>query len=149
MKTLAMNEGVGRHLDPGFNAVAVAAPFARRVMRRRLRPSAWEPEIRHGLTDLARVSLDMTGTLPPPPRQIERGELPVIVRPGGRDEPLHRLEAMVNRLAMSVLVAAFVVGSAVIITAYRPGRGEDRLGSFIVVGLVAASVLGFSLMLVI
>jgi ubiquinone biosynthesis protein len=149
MKTLAMNEGVGRHLDPGFNAVAVAAPFARRVMRRRLRPSVWEPEIRHGLTDLARVSLNLPGTLRRLTRQVERGEFTVTVRPGGLDEPLRRVEAMVNRLAMSLLVAAFVVASAVIITAYRPGRGEDRLGWFIVVGLVAASVLGFWLLVVI
>ncbi len=83
MKTLAMNEGVGRHLDPRFNASAVAAPFVRRVMRRRLRPTVWEPEVRRGLTDLARASLDLPGTLRRLTRQIERGEFTVTVRPRG------------------------------------------------------------------
>jgi ubiquinone biosynthesis protein len=149
MKTLAMNEGVGRYLDPGFNAAGVAAPFARRVMRRRLRPTVWEPEIRRGMTDLARVSLDLPGTLRRLTRQIDRGEFTVTVRPRELEEPLRRLEAMVNRLAMSVLVAAFVVANAVIMTAFHPGGGETWLGWFFAVGLVAASVLGFWLLLVI
>jgi ubiquinone biosynthesis protein len=149
MKTLAMNEGVGRHLDPWFNASAVAAPFVRRIMRRRLRPAVWEPEIRHGLTDLARASLDLPGTLRRLTRQIERGEFTVTVRPRDLDEPLRRLEAMVNRLAMTVLVAAFVVANALIIVAFHPGRGETWLGWFIAVGLIATVVLGFWLLLVI
>lgn len=149
MKTLAMNEGVGRHLDPRFNASAVAAPFVRHVMRRRLRPTVWEPEVRHGLTDLARASLDLPGTLRRLTRQIDRGEFTVTVRPRELDEPLRRLEAMVNRLAMSVLVAAFVVANAVIMTAFHPGGGETWLSWFFVVGLVAASVLGFWLLVVI
>lgn len=149
MKTLAMNEGVGRHLDPRFNASAVAAPFVRRVMRRRLRPTVWEPEIRRGVTDLARVSLDLPGTLRRLTRQIERGEFTVTVRPRDLDEPLRRLEAMVNRLVMTVLVAAFVVAIALVMIAFRPGRGESWVGWFIAVGLITALVLGAWLLLAI
>jgi ubiquinone biosynthesis protein len=149
LKTLAMNEGVGRHLDPGFNASTVAAPFVRRVMRRRLRPSAWEPELRRGLTDLARASLDLPGMLRRLTRQIDRGEVTVTVRPRELDEPLRRLEAMVNRLAMSVLVAAFVIGSAVLMTVFHPGQGEAWLGWFFAVGLIVAAVLGLWLLLAI
>ena len=147
LKTLAMNEGVGRRLDPGFNAAAVAAPFVRRAMRQRLRPSAWEPELRRGLIDLARVGLELPGTLRRLARQLDRGELTVGLRPQGWDEPLHRLEAMVNRLAMSVLLAAFVVGSAVLMTVYHPGGQETWLGWFFALGLIAATVLGVWLLL--
>jgi ubiquinone biosynthesis protein len=149
MKTLAMNEGVGRHLDPRFNAAAVAAPFARRVMRRRLLPTVWEPEVRRGMTDLARIGLDLPGTLRRLTRQIERGEFTVTVRPRDLDEPLRRLESMVNRLVMSLLVAAFVVANAVILTSFHPGGGETGRGWIFAVGLVAAAVLGFWLLLVI
>ena len=51
LKALAMNDGVGRRLDPSFNLIEVAAPFAREAMRQRLRPDSWEPEVRRGLTD--------------------------------------------------------------------------------------------------
>lgn len=149
LKTLAMNEGVGRHLDPSFNASTVAAPFVRRVMRQRLRPSAWEPELRRGLADLARASIDVPGALRRLTRQIDRGEVTVAVRPQGLDDPLRRLEAMVNRLAMSVVVAAFVVGSAVLMTVYHPGAGNTWLGWFFAVGLIVAAVLGLWLLLAI
>ncbi|MCC7021723.1 MAG: AarF/ABC1/UbiB kinase family protein [Thermomicrobiales bacterium] len=149
MKTLVMNEGIGRRLDPEFQAAAVAAPFARRVMRRRLRPAAWEPELRHGLADLARVGLDLPGALRRLVRQLDRGEVAVTLRSDGLDEPLRRLEAMVNRLAMSLLLAAFVVGSAVLMTVYHPGGQERWLGRFFALGLIAAAALGLWLLLAI
>ena len=149
LKTMAMNEGVGRALDPGFNAVAVAAPFARRAMRQRLRPSVWEPELRRGLADLARIGLDLPATLRRLSRQLSRGELTVALRPQGLDEPLFRLEAMVNRLAMSILLAAFVVGSAVLMTVYHPSGQESWLGWFFALGLIAAALLGLWLLLAI
>lgn len=62
----------------------------------------------------------MPGALRRLTRQIDRGELTVAVRSQGLDDPLRRLEAMVNRLAMSVVEAAFVVGSAVWMTVFHP-----------------------------
>lgn len=149
LKTLAMNEGVGRRLDPGFNATAVAAPFVRRAMRQRLRPGAWEPELRRALIDLARVGLDLPGGMRRIARQLNRGELTVGLRPQGLDEPLHRLEAMINRLAMSIILAAFVVGSAVLMTVFHPGGQQTWLGWFFALGLLAATVIGLWLLLAI
>jgi ubiquinone biosynthesis protein len=149
LKTIAMNEGVGRALDPGFNAAAIASPFIRRAMRQRLRPSAWEPELRRGLAELARIGLDLPAALRRLMRQLSRGELTVALRPEGLDEPLLRLEAMVNRLAMSILLAAFVVGSAVLMTVYHPGGQETWLGWFFALGLIAAALLGLWVLLAI
>jgi ubiquinone biosynthesis protein len=118
-------------------------------MRQRLRPSAWEPELRRGLVDLARIGLELPGTLRRFARQLDRGELTVGLHPQGLDEPLRRLEAMVNRLAMSVLLAAFVVGSAVLMTVYHLGGQETWLGWFFALGLIAAAVLGLWLLLAI
>ena len=142
LKTLAMNEGVGRRLDPGFNATAVAAPFVRRAMRQRLNPGAWEPELHRGLIDLARVGLDLPGGMRRLACQLNRGELTVDLRPQGLDEPLHRLEAMINRLAMSIMLAAFAVSSAVLMTVYHPGGQQTWLGWFLALGLLAATVIG-------
>jgi hypothetical protein len=58
-----------------------AAPFVHRAVQLRLRPSAWEPELRRGLIDLARLGLDLPGALRRLTRQLERGEFTVSVRP--------------------------------------------------------------------
>lgn len=149
LKTLAMNEGVGRRLDPGFNAAAVAAPFVHRAIQLRLRPSTWEPELRRGLIDLARVGLDLPGALRRLTRQLDRGELAVAVRPQGLDEPLRRVEALVNRLAMSVLLAAFIVSSALLMRTYHPGDEGGWPDWLSIVGLLVATVLGVWLLLAI
>ena len=149
LKTLAMSEGVGRQLDPRFNASSVAAPFARRAVRLRLRPNAWEPELQRGLIDLARVGLDLPRTLRRLMRQLDHGELTVSLRPEELDEPLHRLEEMANRLAMSALVAALVVANAILMTVYHPGDEASWLGWFFAIGLIAATALGFWLLIAI
>lgn len=149
LKTLAMNEGVGRHLDPSFNAVAVAAPFVRRVMRRRLYPSAWEPELRKGLVDLARASLDVPGVMRRFGRRLDRGDLTVQIRPTEIEEPLRRIEAIANRLALSVLAGAFIVGTGFLMTVYHPGNDATWIGWFFAVGLAAAALLGIWLVVTI
>lgn len=149
MKTLAMNEGVGRHLDSGFNASEVAAPFVRTAMRRRLRPAEWEPELRRGLIDLGRAGLDLPGQLRRLGRRLDRGELTFAVRHQQLDEPLRRIDAMVNRLALSILVAAFVIGTGLIMISYHPGGDASWLGWFFGLGLTAVVVLGIRLALAI
>jgi ubiquinone biosynthesis protein len=107
----------------------------------------WEPALRRGLIDLARFGLDLPGTLRRLTRQLDRGEFTVSVRPQGLDEPLRRLEVLVNRLAMSVLLAAFIVSAALLMRTYHP-RDEGGLpGWFSTAGLITATVLGVWLLL--
>ena len=56
---------------------------------------------------------------------------------------------MVNRLAMSVLVAAFVVSTALLMRTYHPRDEGGLLGWLFVVGLLVATVLGVWLLLAI
>lgn len=145
LKTLAMNEGVGRRLDPGFNASAVAAPFAKAALRSRLRPDVLIPEFRRGLTELGRVGIDLPGQVRRLTRRLDRGELSIVVRPRDLDEPLRRLDGIANRLILAVLLAAFVIGVSLMMVAYHPG-GDDRwVERFFVAGLVAAGALGGAL----
>ena len=140
LKTLAMSEGVGRHLDPDFNAAAVAAPAIRRAIRRQLHPRTWEPELRRGVADLARAGLALPGALRRLTLQVDRGELSMTIRLRELDQLLGRLEAMVNRLAMSVLVAGFVVAAALLLSGDRPASAW--VGWLVGIGLVAAAALG-------
>lgn len=47
-----------------------------------------------------------------------------------------------NRLTAGVLLAAFVIGSAVLMTVYHPGGRAAWLGWFLSAGLIAAVLLG-------
>jgi ubiquinone biosynthesis protein len=149
LKTLAMNEGVGRQLDPEFNVTAVAAPFVRRQMRQRIRPSFWEPALRRGLLDLARVGVELPGDLRRMTRRVERGEFTVVTRLDGYEAPLHRLEAMVNRLAISLLVSALVLGTSLAVVFSDPDEHSVWFNGLLAAGLLVTLSLGIWLVIAI
>jgi ubiquinone biosynthesis protein len=122
LKTLAMNEGVGRRLDPDFNVAAAAAPFVRTMMRQRLRPSFWQPAVRRGLTDLALLGLELPGDTRRLVRQVERGEFTVGARLVGMDALLKQVETIVGRLSIAVLVSALILGSSLVLAFEDPTK---------------------------
>jgi ubiquinone biosynthesis protein len=142
LKTLAMNEGVGRRLDPDFNAVGVAAPFVRRQMRQRIKPSFWEPVLRRGLLDLARMGVELPGDLRRMTRRVERGEFTVVTRLDGYEAPLRRLEAMVNRLAGSILVSALVLGTSMAVVFSDPSEHSPWFNGLLAAGMLVTFSLG-------
>ena len=79
-RTLAMSESVGRHLDPDFNVTTAAAPCVKRAVQRRLRPEAWEAELRRMAIELIRLGLDGSGGMRQLMRQLDRGEPMVPIR---------------------------------------------------------------------
>ncbi|HVX30283.1 MAG TPA: AarF/ABC1/UbiB kinase family protein, partial [Nitrolancea sp.] len=55
LKTLAMEEGVGRRIDPDLKPVEIAAPFIRRAIIEQWLPSTWIPELIASGEDLRRL----------------------------------------------------------------------------------------------
>lgn len=149
LKTLTMNEGVGRRLDPDFHLTEVVAPFIHGLMLRRMNPTTWGQGIRSSATDIVAMGLDLPAMVRRLIRRVDRGELAVIVRPREMEEPLRRLDAMVNRLALSILLASFVVGTGLVMVFYHPNSNDSWLVWFFVVGLVAVAALGAWLILAI
>jgi ubiquinone biosynthesis protein len=147
LKTLAMNEGVGRQLDPGFNVTGVAAPFVHTLMRQRIKPSAWEPAVRRALLDLARMGVELPGDLRRMVRRVERGEFVVVTRLEGYQAPLRRLERMVNRLVMAVLVSALILGTSLAVVFSDPEKHSPWFNGLLALGLVATVSLGIWLVI--
>lgn len=147
LKTLAMNEGVGRSLDPSFNVVDVATPFAHEALQRRLQPTAWEPQLRQAALDLARLGSDLPAQSRRLLRRLDQGEFTVGLRRDELDEGIERLERMVNRLVVSMLLAALIVAVAMLMLVYHPGSNDSWIGSFFAGALVLAILLGLRLAL--
>lgn len=142
LKTLAMYEGVGRVLDPEFNIIPVAKPFVEKEMRRRLLPSEWGPTLRQGLLDTTRMSMNLPGQLRRLARRVDRGEFTVVVQHQELDASLNRIEKMANRLAVSVLVGASLVGFGLLLVAYRPDLSGSWWGWLFWIGFVFTAAAG-------
>ncbi len=114
-RTIITLEGTGRLLDPGFILVDAVRPFAVRLVRERLSPMVAG---RRALNNL-RQATDLVQAFPRRLDdlwdQLEEGDLTFGIDVRRLDESIHKLNSMVNRIAFSIVVAALIVGSALIL----------------------------------
>jgi ubiquinone biosynthesis protein len=141
-KTLAMMEGVGLKLVPDFDMFAVSRPYVQRFMREMASPRAWMPSLIRGMGDWAQL-LDM---LPRTGMQLltraERGELEVSLRHQELGRALVYLDRLANRLALSILLAALIVGLALLVPAFHLAERGGLITALVILGFALASLLG-------
>jgi len=145
-KTLAMMEGVGLQLAPDFDMFAVSEPYVRRFVWQMASPHSWGPSVLRGISDWA----ELLGILPRVGSQLltraERGELEVTIRHKELDQALVRLDRLANRISISVLLAALIVGLALLVPAFNLARQWGLATMLVIAGFVGASLLGLWLM---
>jgi ubiquinone biosynthesis protein len=113
-KTIMMSEAVGRQLDPAFQVTAVAEPFVRNAMRRYYRPEYWRSRLRMKPLEAMLLATSLPGQTQRLLTRIERNQLTFHMHYDELDETIQALNGMINRLALSVLVAAMGIGLAVL-----------------------------------
>lgn len=105
-KVLVGIEGLGRQLDPTFNAVEVATPFVRRLLARRFSPSRVGRRVRGDLSQAvklwSRLPQEVAGLV----TRTRQGRLRLQVDPKGLDAHARRIERAVRELGVSVVFAA-------------------------------------------
>ncbi|HEY8531118.1 MAG TPA: AarF/ABC1/UbiB kinase family protein [Limnochorda sp.] len=105
-KVLVGVEGLGRQLDPTFNAVEVAAPFVRRLLTRRLKPTRVGRRVREDLVQTlkhwTRLPQEVAGLI----TRARQGQLRLQVDARGLDPHARRIERAVRELGVSVVFAA-------------------------------------------
>lgn len=143
-KTLAMLEGIGRQLDPDYDLFAVSRPFVRRLAKVAWHPRLSWQDIVDQLDTWHYLLREMPMMLMQWLQSVERGKVPVEAQIGANPETLDRLDAMITRLSLSILVAAFILGLAVLLPATR----EIPYGTPLAfIAFVSASVLGVWLLI--
>ncbi len=145
IKAFISLQGMGRGLDPGFNMAAEALPLLRQVLRARYRPKALAQRgwlaLREALADAGRLPGDLSQLL----RRAREGRLQVGVEITHLKRVGDQLDRAASRLALSMVVAALIIGSSIVMTV---GGGPTLLGlpAFGLVGFAGATVGGLALM---
>jgi ubiquinone biosynthesis protein len=116
LTTFATLQALGTAVDPQFHFVQSVQPFARRLVEAEMKPAA----LAQGLFSTVRRSMKAMQTLPDAItkalKRVGDGDLRMTVRPAGFDPLMARVEMMVDRLAFALVVSAFVMGFAVLLT---------------------------------
>jgi len=140
-KTLGMMEGVGLKLDPDFDIFAVSQPYVRRFIRQMTSPRAWGRKLLKEASEWSNLLLQLPDQIPRLLDQASEGKLEIGLRVREQDTILRHFDRLVNRLAVSVLVAALIIGLALVVVS----QGESSWPAQ--AGFVAAALLGLWLLI--
>lgn len=112
MQTLAVAEGVGARLAPGLNVFTVARPDLLRLQLRRFGRRALAEDLGGIGGDWVQLGRVLPRTTARLLQQIERGQLAVEVRPIDLDPLLRRVDRIANRISVTLLMSALILGIA-------------------------------------
>ncbi|HIP96340.1 MAG TPA: AarF/ABC1/UbiB kinase family protein, partial [Anaerolineae bacterium] len=121
-KTLGMMEGVGLRLDPDFDFFAVSQPYVDQFIRQMTSPRAWGKRLVRGAGDWGELFTILPRQIPRLLDQVEEGDLEITLKLKEIDSALSKLDRIANRLSVSILVAAFIVGLALLLPTFIGNR---------------------------
>jgi len=141
IKVLVTVEGMGRELDPDFDMVAHLRPFLEGALRERYSPS----HIAKETAAAAQAYLSLFKNLPREIREIlkkiNRNKFRIDLEHRGLDRFGRELERSANRVSLSLILAALIIGSSI---AMQSGQGPLLFGlpGFALIGYASAAVVG-------
>jgi ubiquinone biosynthesis protein len=140
IKTIVMNEGLGMQLDPTFRLTNVLVPYAQRLMLRQYSPLYWTKQLGRAGWDVVWLGTELPQQLRRILGELERGTLTMNMRPMDVESVLRRFERIGNRIIIGAVLAAFIIGLAMLMASYHPSGWNQWI--FFVIGFVSAGVLG-------
>jgi ubiquinone biosynthesis protein len=148
MKALSAVEAVASRLNPDFDMVAEATPFIKRVKLARFSPKRIESDIMGLVSQLYDFFQDFPKDLLEITRLLRQKKLLFGHEIQGLDRMLSTHDQISNRISFSIIIAALIVGSALIVISKTPPLffGISLIG---IIGFFAAAVMGIWLLVAI
>jgi ubiquinone biosynthesis protein len=145
-RTILIVDNIGRQLDPGFNLISAAEPYAAELVKKRMSPQRVFDKSKENLTELGDLLLDTPKQVNRLLRKTLRDDVSFKIDPIGMDKLIKDIDRSSNRLAFSVVVAAIIVGSSMLMQSDIGGRifGMPMVGA---IGFLVAILLGLRLLI--
>lgn len=145
-KALITLEGILRQLDPEFDYIAAARPYVADLIRRRRSPIRYARTMQRNVAEFSDMVSQMPRQVRNVIRKVLRNDIHVILQHEGLQRVIRDLDKASNRLAFSVITAAIIMASSIII---HSGAGPVLFGlpMFGLIGYVIAALLGIWLLI--
>lgn len=120
LKALIMIEGVGLFLDPKYNIIKNMEPYVERLIARRYEPRKIIRQLYDTYAEYFRTFQAMPGDVREVLAKIKQGKINFDIDIPAVDRMNRDLNTVANRIAFAIVVAAMILGSALIIHADIP-----------------------------
>ena len=138
-KALVTMEGIGRQLDPDFNMIGHLRPFMERLLRERATPGHLSKELLRTAQAYGALARNLPHDVKELLNRIKRNKFKIDLEHRGLERLIADIDKSSNRLSFSLLIAALVVGSSLIM---QTDKGPLLFG-FPVLGFLGYSIAGF------
>ena len=148
LKAISTVETVGRMLDPDFDMIAKAVPFIEQVLMDRFKPQ----RVAEDVGDLAARTLKFLHQFPKDLLDLagllRQQKLSLKLKHDGLEKVLATHDQISNRISFAIIIAALIVGSALIVISKTPPLfyGISLIG---IIGFLAAALMGIWLLVAI
>lgn len=148
MKALSTVEGVALMLDPEFDMIAQATPFIKKVKLARLYPERIAEDLIRAGKDLLQFLQQFPKDVLEISRLLKQRKLTIKMEHQGLSSILSTHDQISNRISFSIIIAALIVGSALIVISKTPPFifGISLIG---IIGFLAAAIMGIWLLVAI
>ena len=148
IKALSAVEDVGRTLDPEFDLIAHAAPFIKRVKLERFAPQRLSTEVFDMMSQLLQFLNRFPKDLMDLAEMIREKRLSFQLEHRGLETILATQDQTSNRMSFAIIIAALIIGSALIVISEIPPLvfGISLIG---IIGYLVAAVMGIWLLVAI
>ncbi|SNB46332.1 2-polyprenylphenol 6-hydroxylase [Geobacter sp. DSM 9736] len=140
-KALVTIEGMGRKLDPQFNMIEHLRPFVDRAYKERMSPQYMAKEAGNHLLSYLQLAKNLPRDIKEFVNRINRNKFKIDLEHRGLDRFINELDKSANRLSSSLIIAALIVGSSLIM---QTDKGPHLLGFpvFALFGYTVAGLIG-------
>jgi ubiquinone biosynthesis protein len=145
-KAIATLGGVGVELYPQFNVFEVALPYARSLMVERFKPRRLAREARKEALAFAEIARELPYQVHDILEEVRDGQIEVGFVHKGLDEFMHRLDVVMNRLVVGLVVTGGLIGSSLIGIFAEEGPQIFGLHFLSVLGFLLSGILGIWLL---
>ncbi len=145
-KTMLILDNIGRQLDPDFNLMSAAEPYAKKLVKQRMSPQRILDKSRENFEEIGDLIVDTPRQMNRLLRKTLRDDLSFKIDPVGMDRLIKDIDRSSNRIAFSLIVASIIVGSSMLIQSDIGGKvfGFPTIGA---IGFLVAIILGIRLLI--
>ena len=144
-KALVTIESVGRELDPEFNAVKHAEPFAKKLIMERMSPRKLINDFYLSAHETRLLLRDLPSEVREILTLVKQGEAKIRFEHKGLEPMLKTLDQNNNRSVFAIVLASFVIGSALIVLSGVPPKWHE-IPVIGIIGFLGAGLIGFWLL---
>jgi ubiquinone biosynthesis protein len=144
-KSIATLEDLARKMDPGFQLIRAARPYARRLILKDLNPLHQSQETYFSALDSLNFLRDLPYDAGIVLDQLKKGRVKIEFEHLGLEPLRQTLHQITHHIALTLLLAAVLISSAIIVLAGVP----PLVGSMPIIGLVGFCISGVLAVLVI